>query len=152
MQRRIAIVGISFLAFFLLPAAAISGKKMAMVDCQATGGKLAYDCMITLTDKTTGAPVLDGEFTVSADMPSMPGVHNVEPVLAQHHRMGMYRAHIELEMYGEWVLVMDFTKPERDRIVKKLVFDKEGSNLSTVVDEGMTMSHKHGEKDADQQD
>ena len=125
---------------------------MAMVDCQATGGKLAYDCMITLTDKTTGAPVLDGEFTVSADMPSMPGVHNVEPVLAQHHRMGMYRAHIELEMYGEWVLVMDFTKPERDRIVRKLVFDKEGSNLSTVVDEGVTMSHKHGEKDADQQD
>ena len=29
---------------------------------------------------------------------------------------------------------------------------KEGSNVSTVVDEAMTMSHKHGEKDADQQD
>ena len=152
MQRSTAISAISFLALFLLSVTAIAGKKMAMVDCQATGGKLAYDCMITLTDKTTGAPVLDGEFTVSADMPSMPGVHNVEPVLAQHHRMGMYRAHIELEMYGEWVLVMDFTKPERDRIVRKLVFDKEGSNLSTVVDEGVTMSHKHGEKDADQQD
>ena len=125
---------------------------MVMVDCQATDGKLAYDCVITLTDKTTGAPVLDGEFSVSADMPSMPGVHNVEPVLAQHHRMGMYHAHIELEMYGEWVLVMDFTKPERDRIVRKLVFDKEGSNLSTVVDEGKTMSHKHSEKDGDQGD
>ena len=67
---------------------------MAMVDCQATGGKLAYDCMITLTDKTTGAPVLDGEFTGSADMPSMPGGHNVGPGMAQHPRMGEYRGHI----------------------------------------------------------
>ncbi len=125
---------------------------MAMVDCQATDEKLVYDCMITLTEKATGAPVLDGEFSVSADMPSMAGVHNVEPVLAQHHHMGMYRARLGLEMYGEWVLVIDLTKPERDRIVKKLFFGKEGSNISTVVDEEMKMSHKHGEKDADQYD
>jgi hypothetical protein len=152
MQRGVAISAISFLVLFMLPATAISGKKMAMLDCEATGEKLVYDCMITLTDKTTGAPVLDGEFVVSADMPSMTGVHNVEPVVAHHQHRGMYRARIELEMYGEWVLVMDLTKPERDRIVKKLIFDTEGSNFSTVVDEEMTMSHKHGEKDADQHD
>ncbi len=150
--KRTAIGAISFLALFLLPATAISGKKMAMVDCQATAEKLVYECVITLTDKTTGAPVLDSEFLVSADMPSMAGVHNVEPALAHHQHRGLYRVRIELEMYGEWILMMDLTKPERDRIVKKLIFGKEGSNVSTVVDEAMTMSHKHGEKDADQQD
>ncbi len=152
MQKRTAIGAISVLALFVLCATVIAGKKTAMVDCQATGEKLVYDCMIMLTDKTTGAPVLDGEFSVRADMPSMAGVHNVEPVSAHHHQLGMYRARIELEMYGEWVLVMDLTKPQRDRIVRKLVFDTQGSNLSTVIDEGMAMSHKHGEKDADQQD
>jgi hypothetical protein len=152
MQRSTAISAISFLALFLLSVTAIAGKKMAMVDCQATGEKLVYDCMITLTDKTTGAPVLDGEFSVSADMPSMTGVHNVKPVMAHHQHRGLYRVRIELEMYGEWILMMDLTKPERDRIVKKLIFGKEGSNVSTVVDEAMTMSHKHGENDADQHD
>ena len=97
-----------------------------MVDCQATGEKLVYDCMITLTDKTTGAPVLDGEFSVSADMPSMAGIHNVEPVSAHHHHMGMYRARIELEMYGEWALIMDFTLPKRDRVVTKVTITKTG--------------------------
>jgi hypothetical protein len=152
MKKRTVIGAISFLAFFALSSTVIAGKKSAMVDCQATGEKLVYDCMITLTDKTTGAPVLDGEFSVSADMPSMAGIHNVEPVSAHHHHMGMYRARIELEMYGEWVLVMDLTKPRRDRIVRKLVFDTQGSNLSTVINDAMTMEHKHGEKDADQQD
>jgi hypothetical protein len=152
MKKRTVIGAVSFLALFALSATVIAGKKTAMVDCQATGENLVYDCMITLTDKTTGAPVLDGEFSVSADMPSMAGIHNVEPVSAHHHHMGMYRARIELEMYGEWVLVMDLTKPQRDRIVKKLVFDPQGSNLSTVIDDAMTMGHKHGEKDVDQQD
>ena len=35
---------------------------------------------------------------------------------------GMYRARIELEMTGEWALKLDFTKPSRDRLVKKLQF------------------------------
>jgi hypothetical protein len=47
---------------------------------------------------------------------------------------------------------MDLTEPRRDRIVRKLVFDTQGSNLSTVINDAMTMEHKHGEKDADQQD
>ena len=129
MKKRTVIGAVSFLALFALSATVIAGKKTAMVDCQATGENLVYDCMITLTDKTTGAPVLDGEFSVSADMPSMAGIHNVEPVSAHHHHMGMYRVRLGLEMYGEWVLVMDLTKPERDRIVKKLIFGKEGLNI-----------------------
>lgn len=56
-------------------------------------------------------------------MPSMPGAHNVRPVPAEpHDTPGMYRARIELEMTGEWVLRLDFTKPERDRLNKKLHF------------------------------
>ncbi len=59
-----------------------------MVDCQATGEKLVYDCMIMLTDKTRVRQSWTVSSTVRADMPSMAGVHNVEPVAAHHHQVG----------------------------------------------------------------
>ena len=31
----------------------------------------------------------------------------------------MYRTRIELEMTGEWVLLLDFTRPSRDRLTSK---------------------------------
>ena len=30
----------------------------------------------------------------------------------------------------EWVLKMDFTKPQRDRIVKKIIFGKDGHGIA----------------------
>ena len=99
-------------------------RKAAEVECTPVEQQaLVYDCMITLKGKKSGTPVVDAEFTVGADMPSMPGTHNVHPVPAEPHGMpGMYRARIELEMTGEWALKLDFTKPSRDRLVKKLQF------------------------------
>lgn len=99
-------------------------RKAAEVECTPVEQQaLVYDCMITLKGKKSGTPVVDAEFTVGADMPSMPGAHNVHPVPAEPHGMpGMYRARIELEMTGEWALKLDFTKPSRDRLVKKLQF------------------------------
>ena len=99
-----------------------SRKKMAMVECESTDEKLVYQCVITLTDKKTKEAITDAEFSVGADMSSMPGAHNVKPVPAHHHGAGEYHARLALEMYGEWVLKLDFTKPERDRKVVKLVF------------------------------
>ncbi|MCY4440175.1 MAG: FixH family protein [Deltaproteobacteria bacterium] len=110
------------LGLFPMPAAA-GERKAAEVKCAPTDQKLVYDCVITLKAKKSGAPIADAEFTVGADMPSMPGAHNVRPVPAEAHGMaGIYRARIEIEMTGEWALKLDFTKPSRDRLIKKLHF------------------------------
>ena len=111
-------------ALGLLPMPAAGGeRKAADVECKPTDQKLVYDCMITLKAKRSGAPIADAEFTVGADMPSMPGAHNVRPVRAEPTGTpGTYRARIELEMTGEWALRLDLTKPERDRVIRKLHF------------------------------
>ena len=111
-------------ALGLFPMTAAGGeRKAAEVECAPTDQKLVYNCMITLKGKKSGAPIADAEFTVGADMPSMPGAHNVRPVPAEAHGMaGMYRARIEIEMTGEWALKLDFNKPSRDRVIKKLHF------------------------------
>ena len=113
---------IAALGLLSMPAAA-GERKAAEVECEPTDQKLVYDCMITLKAKRSGAPIADAEFTVGADMTSMPGAHNVRPVPAEAHGMaGMYRARIELDMTGEWALRLDFTKPSRDRLIRKLHF------------------------------
>ena len=88
------------------------------------------------------------EFTVGADMPSMPGVHNVRPTPAEPHgKTGMYRARIQLEMTGEWALKLDFTKPSRDRLIKKLHFGgmkEHGERGSGMSHHGKGKEMKHG--------
>ena len=106
---------------------ALSGadeRKAAEVACTPVEQQaLIYDCTIALKGRKTGTPIADAEFTVGADMPSMPGAHNVRPVPAEPHGApGMYRARIELDMTGEWALKLDFTRPGRDRLIRKLHF------------------------------
>ena len=126
-------------ALGLLPvAAAANERKAAEVECKAVEGQeLVYECMITLKGRKSGMPIADAEFMVGADMPSMPGAHSVRPVPAEAHGIpGMYRARIQLEMTGEWALKLDFTRPNRDRVVEKLHFggmgghDGHGSGMS----------------------
>ena len=121
--RLSAVFVVTVLGLLPMPAEA-DERKAAEVECTLVEQRaLVYDCMITLKGKRSGTPVVDAEFTVGADMPSMPGAHNVRPVPAEPHGMpGTYRARIELEMTGEWALRLDFTKPSRDRLVKKLQF------------------------------
>ena len=109
----------------MLPMLAVANeRKAAEVECEPVEQQaLVHDCMITLTGKKSGTPIADAEFVVGADMPSMPGAHSVRPVPAEPHGTpGMYRARIELKMTGEWALRLDFTKPGRDRLVRKLHF------------------------------
>ena len=115
--RYLSVVGLT-LWFLVIPtSSAAADKKSAQVECVATDVRLTYDCIITLTNKTTGHAIKDAEFTVSADMPSMPGAHAVKPVAVMDQGMGMYHVQLVLEMYGEWALTMDFTQPNRDRVV-----------------------------------
>ena len=126
-------------SFMILPSEKVLGKMMAEVECRGTEEKLVYDCMITLKDSKTGKKVEKAEFKVSAEMPSMPGSHNVKPVMARSIGMGLYLVKLNLEMFGEWALKMDFTKPRRDRIVKKMIFGEKGHEMSHDHDE----NHKH---------
>ena len=116
-------LAIAGLGLMPMPATA-DERKAAEVECKPVEQQeLVYDCAIMLKGKKSGAPIADAVFVVGADMPSMPGAHNVHPVPAEPHGMpGMYRARIELEMTGEWALKLDFTTPSRDRLVKKLHF------------------------------
>ena len=105
-------------------------KTMSDVKCNSTEEKLVYDCMIYLTDTKTKEKISGAKFVVSADMPSMPGAHNIKPVIAHSMGLGSYHVRLKLDMYGEWVLKMDFTKPRRDRIVKKMIFGGKGHEMS----------------------
>ena len=124
--RFLSVVGLA-LWFLTVPIpSAAADKKSAQVECAATDVRLTYDCIITLTNKTTGHAIKDAEFTVSADMTSMPGAHAIKPAVVMNHGMGMYHVHLVLEMYGEWALTMDFTQPKRDRVVTKVTITKTG--------------------------
>ena len=124
--RFLSVVGLA-LWFLVIPtSSSAADKKSAQVECVATDVRLTYDCIITLTNKTTGHAIKDAEFTVSADMPSMPGAHAIKPVAVMNHGMGMYHVQLVLEMYGEWALTMDFTQPNRDRVVTKVTITKTG--------------------------
>ena len=103
---------------------------MSEVQCNGTEEKLVYECKIYLTDMKTKEKLSGAKFMVSADMPSMPGAHNVKPVMAHSMGLGIYHVRLKLEMYGEWVLKMDFTKPRRDRIVKKMTFGGKVNEMS----------------------
>jgi len=124
--RFVSIIGFTLPLLVIPTSSPAADKKSAQVECVATDVRLAYDCVITLTNKKTGQAIKDAEFTVSADMTSMPGAHRVEPVAVSNHGKGMYHAHLPLEMYGQWALTMDFTQPKRDRVVTKVTITKTG--------------------------
>ena len=124
--RFLLVVGLALWFLVISTSSPAADKKSGQVECAATDVRLAYGCIITLTNKKTGQTIKDAEFTVSADMPSMPGAHTVKPVAVMNHGMGMYHVQLVLEMYGEWALIMDFTLPKRDRVVTKVTITKTG--------------------------
>jgi hypothetical protein len=99
-------------------------KARAEVSCSAAAKPLEYDCTIKLSDSRNGEALTGVEVTVGADMPSMPMAHNVKPAKAMPgNEPGTYRAHIKLEMNGDWVVKLDLAGPVRDRIVKSMRFE-----------------------------
>jgi len=117
------------LSLFVVMVSSASGwaagvKAKAEVSCAATAKPLEYDCAIKLSNARSGAALTGVEVTVGADMPSMPMAHNVKPAKAMPgNESGTYRAHIKLEMHGDWVVKLDLAGPVRDRIVKSMRFE-----------------------------
>jgi hypothetical protein len=99
-------------------------KARAEVSCSAAAKPLEYDCTIKLSDSRSGEALTGVEVAVGADMPSMSMAHNVKPAKAMPgNEPGTYRAHIKLEMHGDWVVKLDLAGPVRDRIVKSMRFE-----------------------------
>jgi len=144
---------ILFLLLIITPVDKSLGKTLADVECMGIEEKFVYHCSIFLSETKTKKKIDSAIFVVGADMPSMPGVHNVKPTKAHNMGMGMYHVRLNLEMYGEWALKMDFTKPKRDRIVKKIIFGRNGHGMSNdqrgkhkYNDKGMKKTHGHDNK------
>lgn len=106
------------------PAANAQVRAKADLACASAGEMLQYDCVIKLTNSRTGAPISGVTLSVGADMPSMPGVHNVRPVKAtEEPEKGTYKARIVLEMHGDWAVRLDLSGAVRDRVIATLRFE-----------------------------
>lgn len=127
----------------VVPAAAQSIRAKAEVVCEPTKESLKYDCKIKLVDARTNAPLTGVTLTVGADMPSMPGAHNVRPVTAEAQADGTYRALLELEMTGVWAVQLNIAGPTRDRIVKVLRFGDDQAAKQPAKKHQHQHQHKH---------
>lgn len=118
MKRILA--GALFLAF---ASPAVAGSPETDIHCRPAGTGPVYDCVITLADPGTGDPVPDAQFTVVADMPSMPMAHNLRPVAAvPADEPGTYHARLSLEMHGTWTVELRFSDPAPARVHRTLDF------------------------------
>jgi YtkA-like len=105
---------------------AVAQKAEARLDCIHTGKDFIYDCVIEIMRQ--GQPVTDLDVRMSADMPSMPMAHQVKPVTARATSTpGEYRAHLDLEMSGEWAVKLRLAGPLRDQLVLHYEFDERGA-------------------------
>ncbi|MGQ0652455.1 MAG: hypothetical protein ACT4P4_09340, partial [Betaproteobacteria bacterium] len=79
---QIEYVSMRFLLLLLLgmPPTAFAQKIAADLHCRYTGKDFVYDCTVRLSER--GKPLSGAQFSIGADMPSMPMAHNVRPVRA----------------------------------------------------------------------
>ena len=116
-------------AAFLLAQSAVMAADRMMVQYSkqattaATG--LGYEFTFKVTKHGSGDPVDGAEFSVSTDMPSMPGAHHMPPVAGEPTgEPGTYRAELDFDMPGAWNLILKFRKPDRDQVVISDMIEK----------------------------
>lgn len=113
-------LGIS-VALLLMQSAVVAGDRMAVRHSkQSTDAEsgLDYEYTFVVTRHGSGDPVDGAEFTVSTDMPTMPGAHHMPPVAVEPTgEPGTYKTRFEFDMPGEWNLILRFRKPNPDQVV-----------------------------------
>jgi YtkA-like len=115
-------------------------RAKAAVTCVSAGQVLKYDCTIRLANARSDEPLSGLTVSVGADMPSMPGMHNVRPVKAtEQAEKGVYQARLELEMHGDWAVQLDLRGAVRDRVIAMLRF--EGAEVTDV--KPSSSRHRH---------
>lgn len=121
---RIAFASLAALALAAGPAA---GKDRAIIkiDCKESETGLVYDCLLHLSGKKSGKAIDGANVAVKADMPTMPGAHNIPASDAEPAGTpGAYGFKMKLDMYGIWALKVTVTGPLRDIVVQKIDFRK----------------------------
>ena len=95
---RIFLISLFGLVIFALSSESYAADRAKVnVTCEPTSQKLAYDCMIMLMSKKSGAPLEGAMLMITADMPSMSMAHNVPVVHAvQGDKPGHYKARLNL--------------------------------------------------------
>jgi YtkA-like len=117
-------------------------RAKAVVTCVSAGVVLEYDCTIKLANARSGEPISGVTVSVGADMPSMPGMHNVRPVKAtEQAEKGVYKLRLELEMHGDWAVQVDLSGAVRDRVIAMLRF--EGADVTDVRPPSTQPKRKH---------
>jgi hypothetical protein len=115
-------------------------RAKAAVTCVPAGQVLEYDCTIRLANARSGEPLSGLTVSVGANMPSMPGMHNVRPVKAtEQAEKGVYQVRLELEMHGDWAVQLDLSGAVRDRVTAMLRF--EGAEVTDV--KPSSSRHRH---------
>lgn len=113
----------------LLLSLVLAQTPQADLRCKATGQDFVYDCSVVLT--RAGKPLQGAQVTVSADMPSMPMAHSVQPAkAAPGTKPGEYRLRLDLEMLGEWAIKLRLAGPVRDQLILHYEFDGKGATPS----------------------
>jgi YtkA-like len=107
----------------ILAVSTAAATVHADVSCRTASSTPVFDCTIRLTDSRTEQAISHARFSVSADMPSMPMVHNVRPVNAvETGAPGCYSVRLSLEMYGTWTVKLRVTSPVETQIYKNVEF------------------------------
>ena len=115
-------------AWIWVPSPSLAGGRMdAEVTCQPAEQPLTYRCAIRLTDRESGEPVEGASFTMRTGMPSMPMAHTTPLVQGEPGgEPGLYRATLQFEMAGEWVIDIRTTAPARDQMLHRLTVHDKG--------------------------
>lgn len=115
-------------AFLLMQSAVLAGDRMVVQHSkQSTGAEsgLGYEYTFKVTRHGSGDFVDGAEFSVSTDMPSMPGAHHMPHVTGMATgEPGVYKAELDFDMPGEWNLILKFRKPNRDQVVISDMIEK----------------------------
>lgn len=131
-QIILALVGVCFAATIVF-----AGERPSVdVKCKATDDDFVYHCMFKVVGRKSKEPMEGVDFSVSADMPSMPMAHNIPPFKPQpvDGKPGMYHGNLELEMMGEWALKMEFKAPARDILIEKFTFSESDEKMDHSTD------------------
>ena len=121
------LVGLAAASLLAQSAVMAADRMMVQYSKQATTAAtgLGYEFTFKVTKHGSGDPVDGAEFSVSTDMPSMPGAHHMPPVAGEPTgEPGTYRAELDFDMPGAWNLILKFRKPNRDQVVISDMIEK----------------------------
>ena len=116
----------SLAAIVVATGPALAKDRAAVkIECKETETSRVFECLLHLSGKKNRNAIDGAKVTVKADMPTMPGAHNIPAATAAPAgKPGAYSFRMHLDMYGIWAVKVTVTGPLRDIVVQKIEFRK----------------------------